>query len=57
MIPRYPFPGVVIALVLDAIDQTIFQQFTNLNLDGYQGYYKALDIYYLTLTYIATLRN
>lgn len=56
-IPRYPLPGVVVALVLDAIDQTIFQQFTNLNLEGYQGYDKALDIYYLTITYIATLRN
>lgn len=56
-IPRYPLPGVIASLVLDAIDQTIFQQFTNLNLDGYQGYDKALDIYYLTITYIATLRN
>ena len=56
-IPRYPLPGVLAALVLDAIDQTIFQQFTNLNLDGYQGYDKALDIYYLTIAYISTLRN
>jgi hypothetical protein len=56
-IPRYPLPGVLVALVLDAIDQTIFQQFTSLNLEGYQGYDKALDIYYLTITYIATLRN
>jgi hypothetical protein len=56
-IPRYPLPGVLVALVLDAIDQTIFQQFTNLNLEGYQGYDKALDIYYLTITYISTLRN
>jgi hypothetical protein len=56
-IPRYPLPGVLAALVLDAIDQTMFQTFTNLNLDGYQGYDKALDIYYLTITYIATLRN
>jgi hypothetical protein len=56
-IPRYPLPGVLISLVLDAIDQTIFQQFTNLNLDGYQGYDKALDIYYLTIAYISTLRN
>jgi hypothetical protein len=56
-IPRYPLPGVVAALLLDAVDQTIFQVFTNLNLDGYQGYDKALDIYYLTVTYISTLRN
>ena len=57
IIPRYPLPGVVAALLLDAVDQTIFQVFTNLNLDGYQGYDKALDIYYLTITYISTLRN
>jgi hypothetical protein len=45
------------ALVIDAADQTIFQQFTGLPLDGYQGYDKALDIYYLTIAYISTLRN
>jgi hypothetical protein len=56
-IPRYPLPGVVAALIIDAVDQTLFQQFTNLNLDGYQGYDKALDIYYLTIAYISTLRN
>ncbi|GMQ79472.1 MAG: hypothetical protein BMS9Abin02_2069 [Anaerolineae bacterium] len=56
-IPRYPLPGIIAALVIDAIDQTIFQTFTNLNLDSYQGYDKALDIYYLTIAYIATMRN
>ena len=56
-IPRYPLPGVLVSLVLDAIDQTIFQQFTNLDLTNYQGYDKALDIYYLTIAYISTLRN
>jgi hypothetical protein len=56
-IPFYPLPGVVIALVVDAIDQTVFQQFTNLPLGGYQGYDKALDIYYLVIAYISTLRN
>ena len=56
-IPRYPLPGIVAALVLDGVDQTIFQQFTSLPLEGYQGYDKALDIYYLTIAYISTLRN
>jgi hypothetical protein len=56
-IPRYPLPGILASLVLDAADQTIFQQFPGLNLEGYQGYDKALDIYYLTIAYIATLRN
>jgi hypothetical protein len=56
-IPRYPFPGIVASLILDAVDQTIFQQFPGLNLEFYQGYDKALDIYYLTIAYISTLRN
>jgi len=56
-IPRYPLPGIVASLVLDGVDQTIFQQFTSLPLEGYQGYDKTLDIYYLTIAYISTLRN
>lgn len=56
-IPRYPLPGIIASLVLDAVDQTIFQGFPGLKLEGYQGYDKALDIYYLTIAYIATLRN
>jgi len=56
-IPRYPLPGIVASLVLDGIDQTIFQQFTSLPLEGYQGYDKALDIYYLTIAYVSTLHN
>src|SRR5690606_5460592 len=35
----------------------LFQSFTNLDLAGYQGYDKALDIYYLSIAYVATLRN
>lgn len=57
LIPWYPLPGVVAALILDAVDQTIFQSFTTLDLAGYQGYDKALDIYYLSIAYVATLRN
>lgn len=57
LIPRFPLPGVVLALLIDGVDQTIFQVFTNLDLAGYQGYDKALDIYYLTIAYISTLRN
>ena len=56
-IPRYPLPAIIASLSLDTIDQTIFQQFTSLPLEGYQGYDKALDIYYLTITYLSTLRN
>jgi len=57
MIPIFPLPGILAALILDAVDQTIFQQFPGLKLEGYQGYDKALDIYYLTIAYISTLRN
>jgi hypothetical protein len=56
-IPRYPLPGIVASLVLDSADQTIFQQFTSLPLEGYQGYDKALDIYHLTIAYVSTQRN
>jgi hypothetical protein len=56
-IPRYPLPAILAVLMLDTVDQTIFQQFTSLPLEGYQGYDKALDIYYLAITYLSTLRN
>lgn len=56
-IPKYPLPGIIASLLLDAVDQTIFQIFTNLPLEGYQGYDKALDVYYLAITYLSTMRN
>lgn len=56
-IPRFPLPGILASLVLDAVDQTIFQAFPGIDLAGYQNYDKALDIYYLTIAYVATLRN
>jgi hypothetical protein len=56
-IPRFPLPFEVAAALLDAADQTIFQAFTHLDLTGYQGYDKALDVYYLTIIYLATMRN
>lgn len=57
LIPRFPLPAIITALVIDAADQTIFQQLTDLNLDGYQSYDKALDIYYLTIAYLSVIRN
>ncbi|MCC4771896.1 hypothetical protein FXV91_17525 [Methanosarcina sp. DH2] len=56
-IPKYPLPGIIASLLLDAVDQTIFQLFTDLPLEGYQGYDKALDVYYLAITYLSTMRN
>jgi hypothetical protein len=54
---RFPLPAIVVCLVVDAADQTIFQQFTDLDLTSYQGYDKALDVFYLTIAYISTFRN
>ncbi len=56
-IPRFPLPAILVALVVDAADQTILQQLTDLDLDSYQNYDKALDIYYLTIAYLAVYRN
>jgi hypothetical protein len=56
-IPRYPIPAGIAALVIDGVDQTIFQVFTTLPLAGYQSYDKALDVYYLSVAYLSTLRN
>ena len=56
LIPRFPLPALLTALVLDGVDQTIFQ---TLGYDppGYQGYDKAMDVYYLSIAYLSTLRN
>jgi hypothetical protein len=55
-IPRFPLPAIVAALVLDAVDQTVFQSL-GMNPPGYQGYDKAMDVYYLAIAYLSTLRN
>jgi hypothetical protein len=57
LIPRFPLPAEIAAMLLDAADQSIFQNFTHLDLSGYQSYDKALDVYYLTIIYLATMRN
>ena len=55
---RFPLPGIIACLVLDAVDQTVFQALApGADLSGYQSYDKALDIYYLVIAYMATLRN
>lgn len=57
-IPRFPLPALLGALVIDGIDQTIFQWFdVTAVLDDYQNYDKALDIYYLVIAYTSTMRN
>ena len=58
LIIRWPLPGILASLILDAVDQTVFQALApGADLTGYQSYDKALDIYYLVIAYISTLRN
>ena len=42
--------------MLDGVDQSIFQAF-GYDPPGYQGYDKAMDVYYLAIAYLSTLRN
>ncbi len=57
-IPLFPLPAMIAALIIDAVDQTVFQALApDADLTWYQGYDKALDIYYLSIAYLSTLRN
>ncbi len=56
LIPRFPLPAIVACLVLDGIDQTIFQAF-GFDPPGYQNYDKAMDVYYLAIAFLSTLQN
>ncbi|HWM12685.1 MAG TPA: hypothetical protein VNO82_25215 [Solirubrobacteraceae bacterium] len=59
LIPRIPLV-IVVVLVLDAVDQTLLATFTDVDTSetgSYQSVDKALDIYYLSIGYLATLRN
>jgi hypothetical protein len=58
-VPRFPLV-IIVALAVDAVDQTVLAQLTEVNTgEGgpYQSYDKAMDIYYLTVAYLATMRN
>ncbi len=57
LIFKYPLPAILGCLVLDGIDESVFQAFTDLDLTNYQAYDKALDIYYLVIAYLSTMRN
>ena len=56
LILRYPLPAIIGCLVLDAVDQTVFQAF-GYDPPFYQGYDKAMDVFYLGVAYVASLRN
>ena len=55
-IPYYPLPAIVACLILDGVDQTIFQLFGH-DPPNYQSYDKAMDVFYLSIAYLSTLRN
>jgi hypothetical protein len=58
-IPRFPLV-IVGVLVLDAMDQTLLATFTEVDTSesgSYQSVDKALDIYYLSMAYLAAMRN
>ena len=59
LIPRAPLV-IVVVLVIDAADQTLLATFTDVDTSeagAYQSVDKALDIYYLSIGYLSTLRN
>ena len=59
LIPRIPLM-IVAALVLDGVDNSLLAHFTSIDLGPhgpYQSFDKALDIYYLAIAYLATMRN
>src|SRR3954465_5254344 len=56
LIPVVPLPAIVASLVIDGVDQSIFQAF-GYDPPQYQGYDKAMDVYYLAIAYLSTMRN
>lgn len=56
LIPLFPLPVIVGCLLLDGADQTIFQSF-GYDPPYYQSYDKAMDVFYLSIAYLASLRN
>lgn len=55
-IPRWPLPAIIACLVLDAVDQTVFQAF-GFDPPGYQNYDKAMDLFYLSIAFLCSLQN
>ena len=58
-IPRVPLV-IVAALLIDAVDGTLLEWLTEIDTGEtgpYQSYDKALDVYYLTVAYLSTMRN
>jgi hypothetical protein len=59
LIPRVPLV-ILVVFVLDAADQTVLDAFTDIDTSEtglYQSVDKGLDIYYLSIAYLSTMRN
>jgi hypothetical protein len=56
-IPKFPLPTSIAAVVSDYLDGTVYEAFAHVGLTDYQGYDKALDVYYLSIQYLSTMRN
>ena len=56
LIPLFPLPAIIGCLLLDGVDQTIFQLF-GYDPPFYQSYDKAMDVFYLSVAFLASLRN
>jgi hypothetical protein len=56
-IPRFPLPGILASFLADAIDGTALELAFGKRPPGYEPYDKGLDVYYLTIAYLSTIRN
>ena len=59
LIPGTPLL-IIAAFTLDAVDGSLLEQFTSVDTSpggSYQSWDKALDIYYLSIAYVSTMRN
>lgn len=56
LIPRFPLPAIIACLILDGIDQSVFQAF-GFDPPGYQNYDKAMDLFYLSIAFLSSLQN
>ncbi|MEN1975685.1 hypothetical protein [Cellulomonas olei] len=57
LIPRFPLPALLASLIVDGVDGGILSALTDVGVDWYQSFDKALDVYYLAITYLAVRRN
>jgi hypothetical protein len=57
VIPKYPLPGILASIAVDAADQSILHVVLGTDLPAYQPFDKAFDVYSLSITMLTVLRN